>query len=158
MTSQSGRARRALFILFIMYCIVMLLLLFARGSRYIGGSYIEQLKMNLNLHPFDTMRRFIYVIRHNANPYMLRYAHINLEGNIAAFIPFGFFMPCLFAVQRKFPIFILSAAVIISSVELLQLFTLRGSCDIDDLILNLIGSALGYTAWYISAKLKAKKS
>lgn len=33
---------------------------------------------------------------------------------------------------------------IIVAVELLQLFTLLGSCDIDDLILNMIGAFLGY--------------
>lgn len=96
MKPKSGKARRALFILFIIYCAAMLLLLFARSSRYVGGGYIEQLKMNLNLVPLDTMRRFVYVIKHNPNPHMLRYAHLNLGGNVAAFIPFGFFLPCLF--------------------------------------------------------------
>lgn len=74
MKPKSGKARRALFILFIIYCAAMLLLLFARSSRYVGGSYIEQLKMNLNLVPLDTMRRFVYVIKHNPNPHMLRCA------------------------------------------------------------------------------------
>ena len=37
MKPKSGKARRALFILFIIYCAVMLLLLFARSSRYVGG-------------------------------------------------------------------------------------------------------------------------
>lgn len=91
MKPKSGKARRALFILFIIYCAAMLLLLFARSSRYVGGGYIEQLKMNLNLVPLDTVRRFVYVIKHNPNPHMLRYAHLNLGGNVAAFIPFGFF-------------------------------------------------------------------
>ena len=35
-------------------------------------------------------------------------------------------------------------AAIITAVELIQLFTLVGSCDVDDLILNVIGSAIGY--------------
>ena len=38
MKPKSGKARRALFILFIIYCAAMLLLLFARSSRYVGGS------------------------------------------------------------------------------------------------------------------------
>ena len=158
MKPQSDKARRALFILFIIYCAAMLLLLFARSSRYIGGSYIEQLKMNLNLVPLDTMRRFVYVIKHSSNPHMLRYAHLNLGGNVAAFIPFGFFLPSLFGRLRRFLRFFLTAAAVIICIELLQLFTLRGSCDIDDLILNLIGSALGYAVWKLSVKIKNKKS
>ena len=150
MKPKSGKARRALFILFIIYCAAMLLLLFARSSRYVGGSYIEQLKMNLNLVPLDTMRRFVYVIKHNPNPHMLRYAHLNLGGNVAAFIPFGFFLPCLFDRQRRFRRFLLTAAAVI--------VTLRGSCDIDDLILNLIGSALGYAVWKLFDTRKSKKS
>ena len=149
MKPKSGKARRALFILFIIYCAAMLLLLFARSSRYAGGSYIEQLKMNLN---------FVYVIKHNPNPHMLRYAHLNLGGNVAAFIPFGFFLPCLFDRQRRFRRFLLTAAAVIVCIELLQLVTLRGSCDIDDLILNLIGSALGYAVWKLFDTRKSKKS
>ena len=34
--------------------------------------------------------------------------------------------------------------LVITAVELAQLFTLLGSCDIDDLILNVLGAALGY--------------
>ena len=158
MKPQPDKARRALFILFIIYCAVMLLLLFARSSRYIGGSYIEQLKMNLNLIPFDTMRRFVYVIKHNSNPHMLRYAHMNLGGNIAAFVPLGFFMPCLFSRQRRFWPAFLTAVGIVACVELLQLFTLRGSCDIDDLILNIIGFTLGFVIWKLFIKFKSKKS
>lgn len=158
MKPQSDKARRALFILFIIYCAVMLLILFARSSRYAGGCYIEQLKMNLNLVPLDTMRRFVYVIKHSSNPHMLRYAHLNLGGNVAAFIPFGFFLPSLFGRLRRFWRFLLTAAAVIICIELLQLFTLRGSCDIDDLILNLIGSALGYAVWKLIIKLKNKKS
>ena len=144
MKPKSGKARRALFILFIIYCAAMLLLLFARSSRY--------------LVPLDTVRRFVYVIKHNPNPHMLRYAHLNLGGNVAAFIPFGFFLPCLFDRQRRFWRFLLTAAAVIVCIELLQLVTLRGSCDIDDLILNLIGSALGYAVWKLSVKIKNKKS
>lgn len=158
MTPRHVKARKALYTLFITYCVIMLLLLFARSSRYFGGSYIEQLKANLNLRPFETMRRFIYVIRHNSNPYMLKFAHLNLTGNIVAFIPFGFFMPSLFEPQQKLLRFVLSSAGIIAAIELTQLFTLRGSCDIDDLILNLTGALLGYVIWRLTEIIKSKKS
>ncbi len=60
---ETSKARRALFILFIIYCIAMLLLLFARRRAFIAESYREQLKMNLNLIPLETIRRYVYVLR-----------------------------------------------------------------------------------------------
>ena len=39
---------------------------------------------------------------------------------------------------------LLTTAAVITAVEVFQLFTLVGSCDIDDLILNVIGAALGF--------------
>ena len=102
-------------------------LLFARASRHVGGGYIERLKMNLNLVPLDTMRRFVYVIKHNPNPHMPRYAHLNLGGNVAAFIPFGFFLPCLFDRRRRFRRFFLTDAAVIVCIESLQLVTARGT-------------------------------
>ena len=155
---ETSKARRALFILFIIYCIAMLLLLFARRRAFIAESYREQLKMNLNLIPLETIRRYVYVLRYNSNPYMLKFAHFNIAGNVAAFIPFGFFLPCLFDKQRKFFVFIASVVGTVSAVELTQLFTLRGSCDVDDLILNLIGSLMGFLLWRIAFRLYKKKS
>ena len=37
--------------------------------------------------------------------------------------------------------------MLILCVELLQLATMLGSCDIDDLILNVIGASLGFFLW-----------
>jgi glycopeptide antibiotics resistance protein len=39
---------------------------------------------------------------------------------------------------------VLFVAITISCVEILQLFTLLGYCDVDDLILNTLGAAIGY--------------
>ena len=43
--------------------------------------------------------------------------------------------------------------LLILAVEILQLVTLLGSCDIDDLLLNILGAAMGYVLW----KLRNKK-
>ena len=42
-----------------------------------------------------------------------------------------------------------TVAVIMSAVELCQLLTLRGFCEVDDLLLNLLGAAIG---WWIAEK------
>ena len=50
----------------------------------------------------------------------------------------------IWAKLRKLWRTLLTTGLIITLVELIQLFTLVGSCDIDDLILNLLGAAMGY--------------
>ena len=40
-----------------------------------------------------------------------------------------------------------ASASVIVLVELTQLFTTLGFCDVDDLIFNLTGAALGYALW-----------
>ena len=35
-------------------------------------------------------------------------------------------------------------------VELLQMLLLLGTCDIDDLILNVLGACLGYLLFYLN--------
>ena len=41
----------------------------------------------------------------------------------------------------------LTAALCIAFVELLQLLTRRGALDVDDLLLNLPGAILGWLLW-----------
>ena len=69
----------------------------------------------------------------------------NIGGNIIMFVPLGFFLRALFSRCRKFWRCMGAVAVIMTAVELCQLFTLRGFCEIDDLMLNLLGAALGWT-------------
>ena len=60
------------------------------------------------------------------------------------FVPLGFLLPRVFPKLHSLPLVLLTTAGIITVVEILQLLTLVGSCDIDDLILNVAGSGLGY--------------
>lgn len=48
---------------------------------------------NINIIPFETINSQLYTIIKRSNPYLVPYAIINLFGNIALFIPFGFFLP-----------------------------------------------------------------
>jgi glycopeptide antibiotics resistance protein len=68
-------------------------------------------------------------------------AFYNLAANIVLFIPFGYLIKIsnLSRIQRLF-----LPVLFISIIELAQYFTNRGSLDIDDLILNLLGVYLGF--------------
>jgi glycopeptide antibiotics resistance protein len=132
--------RAAEWALFALYCLVMFWLLFLhRPSRMTYLPYWDTVKANLNLVPFRTMRLFW-----DAYGQMPRAALVNLAGNVAVFIPLGLFLPCLFKNQRRFWLFLLTVAGAVVIIETAQLFTTMGSCDVDDLILNLVGAAIGF--------------
>ena len=122
-------------ILFVLYSALMLWLLFDRAGYDSAIPYWDQLKYNLV--PLHTIRLFWRIWPSAA-------AIINLGGNVIMFIPLGFLLPRAFPRLNKFFRCFFFTALIIILVELTQLFTLLGSCDIDDLILNMAGSTLGF--------------
>lgn len=88
--------------------------------------------------------RFSRLLQPPVRPFLLRIALRNLLGNIVLFIPLGYFLPAISASLRKFYLTFLSVTIIITTVELAQLVFMVGTCDIDDLILNLLGASMGY--------------
>lgn len=65
-----------------------------------------------------------------------------LVGNVAMFLPFGFFLP-LSTERLSGKRALVAAALVPVAVELLQL-TVGRSFDVDDLICNFLGIAIGY--------------
>lgn len=110
-----------------LYTICLFILLFFRPN--------EQAYDNWNLVPFDTI---LFFLSGNVGFLVVFY---NLVANIILFIPFGI---TLMISIRSHSLRFLIPFLAISSIELLQFFTKRGSLDIDDLILNLIGIYIGY--------------
>ena len=140
--------------LFLAYGALMLWLLFDRPGYDPGIPYWEQAAEHLNLLPFRTLRLYVGLLDSGVESY-IRMAVINLGGNIIMFIPLGFLLPRVFSRLTSLPRVLLITAMLITAVEIIQLFTLVGSCDIDDLILNVIGSAIGY-AIHIHTKKPAQ--
>lgn len=136
--------------LFLLYCAVMLWLLFGRSSGWIDGlSYREMLRMNINLTPLYTIRNYLRVVIHRTNEALILHCVINLAGNIFLFIPAGYLLPRIFSKQRNFFLFLFTCTLAIFLVEVVQLFSLLGSFDVDDLILNLFGMVLGFIIYHI---------
>ena len=75
-----------------------------------------------------------------------------LIGNMLMFIPMGIMLPLVFKNINKKNIFVI-AILIPSSIEIFQPIVGR-SFDIDDIIMNFIGSIIGYLAVTIFIKLK----
>lgn len=138
-----------LYAIFILYIITLIkLTLFDSDYGRIGLNIFNLNKENFeiylrknNLIPFKTIIE--YILRQD------RVAIINLLGNIIAFMPMGLFLPLIFKKQNRLKNFILTNIAIILTIEVLQLLSLSGSFDIDDLILNLLGTLLIYTLYKV---------
>ena len=148
--SKKKQNRTLWWFLFVVYCIVMLWLLFDRPSDITAERpYRELLQLNCNLIPGFTIRNYLYVIIHRSNDDVLLHCIINLLGNVLLFIPAGLLIPKLWQKQRNFFRFFFTCAGAIFLVETVQLFTLLGSFDVDDIILNLFGMLLGFILYHL---------
>ena len=129
---------------FILYLILLSSLLFIDGSFlrdivYTEG-FLAYAKDHLNLIPLRTI--LLYIRGTLSGALLFSDLVVNLFGNIAAFMPFGFFLPKLFPNLRQKKNFILTMIGIIGAIEIMQFVLRTGVCDIDDLLLNLFGAYL----------------
>ena len=157
MAKQKRKSKRNLtplwWVIFIAYIGIMVWLLFGRSRGWVDGlTYRQMLTENINLKPFYTIDNYINIIAHYPQSNYFRHCIINLFGNILVFIPAGWLIPRLFPTMRKFFAFFFTVLIAIVFVELLQLFTLLGHLDVDDIILNLTGMMIGYIFYAITAK------
>ncbi|OWA33403.1 hypothetical protein B9G55_22290 [Saccharibacillus sp. O16] len=74
-------------------------------------------------------------------------------GNTAAFIPFGLLIPMLY--PMRFTRFILGFILAILCMETVQALTMLGSFDINDVLQNTSGAAIGYAAYSIGSRAKS---
>ncbi len=137
MNDQKNTKRTAA-ALFLLYALAALALLFWREKQGVGG---------WNLTPLRSIRIYCRILFSPGWPEALRrYAWLNFLGNLLLAAPLGVFLPRLFPRQRRFPLFAATVCALIVIIEGLQYLTARGSLDIDDLILNLLGACLGFAA------------
>jgi glycopeptide antibiotics resistance protein len=112
-----------------LYSIGLLILLFFRPKGQNYGT--------INLIPFNTIH---FYLSGNVG-YLITF--YNLGANIGLFIPFGLYYRYIKKTPSMKQLLIITI-FFISTIEWLQLFTKRGSLDIDDLMLNVLGVSLGY--------------
>lgn len=101
---------------------------------------------------------------HNFKPFseILRYPptsilfYRNVVGNILLFMPFGFFT-AYYTKNSKFKIILLITFISSFSIEIIQSLIGR-TFDIDDIILNVVGSAIGFFIYKISKLFLDKQS
>ena len=164
---NSSGFREFLLSLFAGYLAFLVIMLFTPNS-YIANSGINLTNENfdfvgnfkdrissgawgVNLVPFRTIRNYV---KYSG----FLHTMINIFGNIIIFVPFGILLAEIFPKTRNI-LKILGITFATSFfVEFIQFF-IGISVDIDDLILNLLGSVIGYFIWKKILRFKfAKKN
>ena len=112
-----------------------------RGAYIPSGNYLETLAERvregymINLVPLKTIRGYFTI--QGSDSY-----YVNIIGNIVMFIPLGFGLPFLWRRMHNFFRFNLTILFVPVLIECVQLFIWR-SVDVDDVLLNFIGGAIG---------------
>lgn len=136
--------------LFIVYMVFLMYFLFF--AEIMGRTYIDR-DYHYNLTPFREIRRFI-VYRRTLGWFAVL---SNLLGNVLAFVPFGMTLPMLTPKCRNFFHIVLLGFDFSLFVETIQLISKVGSFDVDDLILNTLGAALGYLVYRLIRRYFRRK-
>lgn len=132
---QRRRESATALVLLVLYLVLLLWLTLRPGYRMPAES--------INLVP---LRSIMHGITRGGPLFV-----INILGNIAAFMPLG----TLLWRWRRVPIvpMLCAAALLSLTIELLQWSIARRVSDIDDLLLNVLGAALGYLlAWRLAGR------
>ena len=139
----------------------MLLLMYVNLAVIIRFVFYPMATVNGHVQPLVFDPNAILPLKVNFVPYirLSDYAYkkdllVNLIGNIALFIPTGIILPILYKRLNNFIKVVAVGALISLCIEILQLpFSARFS-DIDDLILNTVGVAVGYGIYAIVKLLR----
>lgn len=140
----------------LLFCLVVLtkLILFKWPLGYLKGHFSHHYNWKLikanfqhvNLVPFTTIKLYI-----NSN-LRSEFAISNLLGNIVGFIPLGILLPMLFQKLRTAFRTIAIIFLISLAFETAQLLLILGVFDVDDLLLNTVGGAIGYLSFSLLRK------
>ncbi|MDO5418127.1 MAG: VanZ family protein [Lachnospiraceae bacterium] len=125
-------------VMFLAYLALLVYFLFF--AEAFGRTDNSRVDYAYNLTPLKEIQRFwTYREKLGIQAFLL-----NIVGNVAAFVPCGFFLPIVSRRSKKwYNTFLISFSFSLC-VELTQLVSRVGSFDVDDLLLNTIGAVLGY--------------
>ncbi|WP_181347891.1 VanZ family protein [Thalassobacillus sp. CUG 92003] len=98
-----------------------------------------------NFGPFTTITKYLF----NIDQYNLSTWLYNMVGNVLIFFPLGLLTPYFLSTAKKYMHVMFISLFVSGSIEIFQYFTSLGVMDIDDIILNLTGSTMGYGLYRI---------
>ncbi|MCR4648737.1 MAG: VanZ family protein [Lachnospiraceae bacterium] len=146
-------------VIWIAFAIYMTALIYATiitdSRSALGGlNMTEYARRYTNLVPFKTISLYIkWILDENRNNNTVPI--VNLTGNLILLFPLGFIFPELFSKLKNFFLYILACTGLLAVIEFVQLLTRRGSFDIDDFILNILGAVIGFVLFFFIKKALA---
>ncbi|WP_291573818.1 VanZ family protein [Clostridium sp. UBA4548] len=152
------RTKFLLWVLFVIYILVLVnVIILKDGNALIAAQYSADRSLwesieAINFVPFKTIIPYL-----KGEP-TIRIAAENILGNIFAFSPLGFLLPLLFKKFYRLKSIFLTSFAISLFIEIIQLVFYLGSTDIDDLILNTLGSLIGFGVLCLLKKITQRKS
>lgn len=130
-------------ILFILYLLILMKVIIFKFPRTSGAN-------------FKLFRMIKLYVRNWDNKGINSFG--NLIGNIIAFIPLGYMLPRLHKIFENLFVCMATALLFILGIELFQLFSAFGIFDVDDILLNGLGTFIGYLCFVLMKLLtKANK-
>lgn len=135
-------------ILFILYLLLLTYFLFFAESYGRTADTGGQYRYNLVL--FQEISRFW---RHRKAVGMTA-CFLNIGGNILGFMPFGFILPVVHRNMNSFWLVTFLGFSMSLLVECVQLVSRVGSFDVDDMLLNTIGTMLGYILFAVCNRIR----
>ena len=128
--------------LLLMYINLAVLIRFVFYPFFTVDGHVQPLIISLSsIQPIRiNLIPFVYILDYDIK----REAAINIIGNISMFIPTGIILPILYKPLNCFWKVLLAGAGFSFAIEMIQLFFPGSVTDIDDLILNTAGVAIGY--------------
>ncbi len=141
-------------VLLLMYVNLAVILRFVFFPRALVDGHIQPLV-------FD--KAAVFPLRLNLTPlvHLFVYGSVrdtlwNVVGNTAMFIPTGILLPIVYKKLNGFWKVLAVGALISLCIELLQLPFASRASDIDDILMNTLGVAIGYGIYAIAARPKRK--
>lgn len=134
-----------LYIWFILWIIMILnLTLFDKyfNRHYNYKEFSHYIKNSFNIVPLSTISNYFVALR-NDNLRKITFFY-NIFGNVLAFIPLSLFVPRIFKIINKWYKYFIVSSIFIIFIEVMQMIMRCGSCDIDDYILNILGTMIFY--------------
>ncbi len=138
-------------VIFIIYLAFLVYFMFFADSL---GRDAAQEGYAYNLVLFREIRRF-YIYRDQLG---MKAFLLNDIGNVAAFIPFGYFFPVVTGLKKKAAITVPVCFAFSLCLEIIQLLTHVGSFDVDDILLNTLGGILGLLIYLLLHVVRSGRS
>ena len=154
MIKNTTKLQKLCWMIFIIYMIGLFYFTFFAEALGRGAPGTYAAVKRFNLIPFTEIRRF-WVHRAELGMYAFL---LNIVGNILVFMPCGFLLPAISRRCRR-QAGVLAVGLLISFfIECTQIVFQVGSFDVDDMLLNTFGVALGFYMNKLVQHLRIKKA